>query len=122
MSEPLRLHPADIEALADAIAARLAQPTATPQHVDAAEIARRFALSASWVREHADELGALRVGDGPRPRLRFDPEHVASVLACDPTRRSPAADAPAPEPVSRRPRRRAETTGARLLPIRGRTP
>jgi hypothetical protein len=41
--------------------------------IDAAELARRLGVDRSWVYTHAIELGAVRLGDGPRPRLRFDP-------------------------------------------------
>ncbi len=41
--------------------------------VDAAELARRLGVSRDWVYRHADELGAVHVGDGKRARLRFDP-------------------------------------------------
>jgi hypothetical protein len=43
----------------------------------AAEVAARFSVDRSWVYAHARELGVLRIGDGPRPRLRFDPGVVA---------------------------------------------
>ena len=39
--------------------------------LNAAELARRLGVSREWVYEHADELGARRIGSGPRPRLRF---------------------------------------------------
>ena len=36
------------------------------------EVARRLGVSRPWVYEHADELGARRLGEGPKARLRFD--------------------------------------------------
>jgi hypothetical protein len=45
--------------------------------VDAAEIARLHGKTRSWVYEHAGELGAMRLGSGPRPRLAFSPVRVA---------------------------------------------
>ena len=39
----------------------------------AAEVAARLAVARGWVYAHARELGVVRLGDGPRPRLRFDP-------------------------------------------------
>lgn len=45
--------------------------------IDSKEVARRFGLSRAWVYEHAGELGAVAIGDGPRPRLRFVPSLVA---------------------------------------------
>lgn len=52
-----------------------------PRLLDAAEVATRFGVSAEWVRDHADDLGAVRLGDGPRPRLRFDPDAVRKALS-----------------------------------------
>jgi hypothetical protein len=42
--------------------------------VDAAELARRLSVDRSWVYTHAIELGAVTLGAGARPRLRFDPK------------------------------------------------
>lgn len=84
--------------------------------VDAAELARRFAIERSWVYSHAIELGAVKLGSGAKPRLRFDPEIAARILrradeksAADPPARSgERADQPSASGES----------GARLLPIR----
>lgn len=48
--------------------------------IDAREVARRFGLSRAWVYAHARQLGAVPIGSGPRPRLRFDPRVVADAL------------------------------------------
>lgn len=63
--------------------------------VDAAELARRFGIERSWVYSHAIELGAVKLGSGAKPRLRFDPQIAAKVLrkagegsAADPPARS----------------------------------
>lgn len=50
------------------------------QLVSADQLARRLGLTRAWVYEHAGELGAITLGDGPRPRLRFDPEVAAQAL------------------------------------------
>jgi len=39
--------------------------------LDAAELAAQLGVTRTWVYQHADELGARRIGNGPRPRLRF---------------------------------------------------
>jgi len=86
--------------------------------VDAAELARRFGIERSWVYSHAIELGAVKLGDGPKPRLRFDPEIAARVL-----RRvggSPAADPPARSGERAGQPQRGRGSEVRLLPIRGR--
>jgi hypothetical protein len=49
----------------------MSEPLRTP-----AELAEWLNVKPSWVYEHADELGALRLGTGPRARLRFDPDEV----------------------------------------------
>jgi hypothetical protein len=83
--------------------------------VDAQTLADRLGVSRAFIYEHADELGALRLGSGPRARLRFD---VASAIACYAGRESPAADA-APAKAPRRRRKRGMGTNVSLLPIRG---
>ena len=120
MSE--RLHPDDVQAIALAVVALLPeQPAATAATalIDAAEVARRFGVSAEWARDHSEDLGAVRLGDGPRPRLRFDPARVSAAL----TGRSAgersglrAESAPAPNP----PRRTRRRSGSVLdtLPVR----
>ena len=109
------------ELIADRVAARLGGLTpgrAQPEPlVDAAEIARLHGKARSWVYEHAGELGAVRLGSGPRPRLAFSPARVAEQLA---TLDKPAT-APTPEPAPpRRRRQRASrtATGAPLLHVR----
>lgn len=85
--------------------------------VDAAEIARRFGIERSWVYTHAIELGAVKLGGGTKPRLRFDPEVAARVLRkvdgksmADPPARSGKR--------AGQPPRRAGSE-VRLLPVRG---
>jgi len=46
----------------------------------ASQVAAAFNVTRGWVYAHADELGAIRLGDGPRPRLRFDPAMVTRRL------------------------------------------
>lgn len=46
----------------------------------AAQVAERFSVDRSWIYSHADELGAMRLGEGRKPRLRFDAERVAAAL------------------------------------------
>lgn len=101
-----------MEAIARRVAAHLAAaPTPAASLVTAAELARRFGLSRAWVYEHASSLGAVRLGDGTRPRLRFDPEQVARALEAPAVTRT---DAPERRPARRRPPARGE-----LLPVRG---
>ena len=123
MSAP-RLHPDDLEFLADLVAERVVarlsedrRPDEEERLLTAAEVARRFRVSPEWVRENAERLGALRLGNGPHPRLRFDPARVAEELSVRPVRgRSDAPDRP-PERVSRRRRGRGSGKRTGLLPV-----
>jgi hypothetical protein len=42
------------------------------QLVDTHAIARMTSMSERWVYDHKDELGVIKAGSGPRPRLLFD--------------------------------------------------
>jgi len=89
------------------------RPAAEPvgeRLLTAAEVARWWGVERSWVYQHALRLGVIRLGDGPRPRLRFDPTLVARRLG-DPKR------AATPDP------RRSARIGVEtpLLPILGDT-
>lgn len=79
----LRLDPESIEALARRLADLLApREPARPraQLITAEEVARWWGIGRRWVYDHADDLGARRLGGGRRPRLRFDPDEVAERL------------------------------------------
>lgn len=75
MTAPVQLAPASIEALAQRVA-ELVLDSGAVEFIDATEVAHRFSVSRDWVYEHAEELGAVRVGKGSRPRLRFDVKTV----------------------------------------------
>lgn len=96
----VRLAPESIASIAASLAELLGvipepQPEVPPRLLSAAEVARWWAVERSWVYNHARELGACRLGDGPRPRLRFDRDEVAERLGAPlPKRRDPAAGPP----------------------------
>ena len=48
--------------------------------VDAGGLARHLGVTRAWVYQHADELGAVRIGSGPRARLRFDVQGAKDAL------------------------------------------
>jgi hypothetical protein len=79
--------------------------------IDAAEVARRFSVSKDYVYDHSADLGAVRLGVGPKAHLRFDPDVVAERLAPRP---DPRAIASAPTT----PRRQRRGVAVDLLPIR----
>jgi hypothetical protein len=89
--------------------------------VDAAEVARFLDVSTDFVYAHADELGARRLGSGPRARLRFDLAEVDARLSdCSRSRESEAHSKRAAEPNQGRRLTQGSGTSAPLLPIRGR--
>ncbi len=81
----------------DALAQRLADPVArrviemikdegglpapaAATWLNATEVAQLLHVTREWVYQHADELGAVRLGGGRRPRLRFRPERLATAI------------------------------------------
>jgi hypothetical protein len=109
---------ADIEALANALAPRLAEELRAAGHsqtyLTAASVADRYHLSRRWVYEHKEELGGWPVGNGSKPRWRFDAEIVANALTARP---HPLTT---PEPQRAKPRKRRPTSPkTQLLPIKG---
>jgi hypothetical protein len=72
----------------------------------------------AYVYEHAGELGVIPMGNGKRPRLRFDLEQA---IACYTSRRSSGPDS-AQAKASPRRRRRPLGRTVELLPIHGRIP
>ena len=75
------------ESVADRVAATLEQVFATRLWiglVDATDLARRLGVHESWVYAHANDLEAIRLGDGPKARLRFDLQRVARILGLTP--------------------------------------
>jgi hypothetical protein len=78
--------------------------------VDAGTLAAEFGVTRSWVYEHRDELGAVRIGAGPKPRLRFDLQAAREALPGHdgprPLGQSPGSAgnaASVPAPLRRRP-------------------
>ncbi len=90
-------------------------PRKPPELIDAEELARRFGLTREWVYENAALLGAIPLSDGPRPRLRFDPEVAAQALRNRRRRNEPVpvTDRPRARPT----RRRRTPSTVPLLPI-----
>ena len=101
--------------LVDAIARRVielldassgAAATASAAEAEAcltvSQVASRYRVSRSWVYAHQRELGAMRLGEGPRARLRFDAKVVADAVGAFDRR------AATPEPPKSTARRRRE--------------
>ncbi len=87
--------------------------------VDAATLAVELGVERSWVYAHRDELGAVQLGGGSRPRLRFDVEAARNVLARLHIKGPHAPKPPTPASSSIRPRRRRMGDSPPLLPIKG---
>ena len=78
------LRPGDIEAIAAATAARLSEIVGSGAMtfglVDARQLAQELGVSLDFVYSHAGELGAMRLGSGPRARIRFDLDRARQAL------------------------------------------
>ena len=110
----MTLDRADLEAIAQLVGEQL--PGALPPRLlRAEEVAERLGVERSWVYEHARELGARRLGDGSKPRLRFA---WADVLAAFPREPSKGSDRPQTG-IARRLRRARSRPSVPLVPVRG---
>ncbi|HST41385.1 MAG TPA: hypothetical protein VLK58_17850 [Conexibacter sp.] len=107
---PLGVDVAGDAELAEAIAHRVAELVAArvaPRLMTVEQVAEMLQVRSEWVYEHADELGALRLGGGRRGRLRFDAEQLRERL-----RAQPAAGAARRAPAGARPRRAPRPPGS----------
>ena len=81
----------DVDAIADAVAQRIVEiggaRSATFGLVDARDLAEELGVSIDYVYAHAGELGAMRLGSGPKARIRFDLDRARQALE-NRTRRS----------------------------------
>jgi hypothetical protein len=91
----IKLDPEAVEAIARRVVVLLEQKGMRQREmVGASELAGRLGVDRSWVYSHAIELGAVKLGSGPRARLRFDPEIAERALR-------KLADGSAPDPPAR---------------------
>lgn len=105
------MEPVEIEAIARRVAELLrGDPPASDGLIDVGEAARRLGVSRSTIYAKATELGAVRLGHGPKARLRFDAARVRDALVAAPA----GTEARGPlRPVARARRRRAPSPGRR---------
>lgn len=111
----IKLAPETIEAISRRVVELLRpEVPARSELVDAAELARRLGIERSWIYSHAIELGVIKLGDGSRPRLRFDPRVAVERIRERSRQDRDATRAPrrSPEPVE-------GANRPRLLPIKG---
>ena len=79
-----RLASEDVEAIAEATARKLTEVARelprTFALVNARELAIELGVSLHYVYAHASELGAMRLGSGPKARIRFDLDRARQAL------------------------------------------
>ncbi len=127
-----QLTPETIEQIARRVTQLLREPTehhASEPHagsqqptglLTATQLAHKLGVNRSWVYQNAHKLGAITLGNGPKPRLRFDPQTTTTILTANNT--PTAAAVPAAKRTSQRgrPRKQAPPT-VPLLPIHPRS-
>jgi hypothetical protein len=113
----MRLDPGEAERIALLVAEALRREP-PPRYLDATATARMLSVERDWVYEHAEQLGAFRLGGG-RGRLRFDRRRVCESLGSERTRRLSGGRKP-DRPITGaasagHPRRRAAAPEARRM-------
>jgi predicted DNA-binding transcriptional regulator AlpA len=111
--------PGDVRAIAEAIADVLAErglvvyagPSASARVLSAREVSKLLGRSAPWVYAHASELGAIRMGNGPKARIGFDLAHIEQWKRDNQIRPPQPRKAP-----NRRRRRNTVSHAANLIP------
>jgi predicted DNA-binding transcriptional regulator AlpA len=110
---------ADVHAIAQAVADVLAErglvvyagPGASARVLNACEVSQLLGRSTPWVYAHATDLGAIRMGNGPKARIGFDLANIEQWKRDNQIRPPQARNVP-----RRRPRRNAISRGANLIP------
>jgi hypothetical protein len=74
----------DVEAIARKVVEIVDARSTTFGFVDARELAEELGVSIDYVYSHATELGAMRLGSGPKARIRFRSRSACQARgACD---------------------------------------
>ena len=88
MSDPLKLSDETVERIAlrvvELIDGGSVNPVDEPELVSVEALAKRLHVSTDYVYSHAGELGAIRLGNGPKARLRFDVAKAVEALTPQP--------------------------------------
>lgn len=122
LDSPTPSSPALDAASVEAVAQRVVELLRTERHsprerrlVDASTLAAELGVERSWVYAHRAELGAIQLGSGSKPRLRFEVDMAQDLLARSISRgaHTPAANGSSPR------RRKRLGSSFELLPIRG---
>lgn len=111
----------DIAAIAASVVDLMTRPgrpdPATGRLVTASELAGALGVARSWVYTNKARLGAIRLGSGPRARLRFDLADARAAFDAI-SEHEPAAQ---PTPRRRRRGRRDGSLPAGVVLIKGRS-
>ncbi len=98
-----------VDAIAERVSDLLRGEAPGPRMVDAATLAEALGVDRSYIYAHAEELGAIRLGGGSKPRLRFDLEAALGAFTCYASKRSQgfnvSAEAESVSPEARQRRR-----------------
>jgi hypothetical protein len=73
------------DALEEIVAAGMATLAEDEALVDATTLAEQLGVSRDYIYDHARHLGAVRIGNGPRPRLRFSLAEARAAYRQKPT-------------------------------------
>jgi hypothetical protein len=104
----------EIEAVGEHIAELVASARPKVGLIDARELAEELGVARDWVYANAERLGGVRLGNGPRARLRFDIELARQALAAGGNGGQPPSNRAAPRRRGR-PRREAVPAGVPLI-------
>jgi hypothetical protein len=106
------LEASDIEAIAERVAEKL-RSDGFGRYGDAHAVCARFGVSPDFVYAHAVRLGAIRLGEGPKARLRFDLAEVERRLSGN----APATKSEPPPRARRAGRRKQRNAVVELIPF-----
>lgn len=104
--QSVSLNAEDFEAIAEEVA-ELALFPGRVGLVDARALAAELGVARDWVYANADRLGGVRLGNGPKARLRFDVEQAREALTQAVIAEHVGADQQPPPRRRGRPRRQA---------------
>lgn len=107
----------DIEVIAERVVAAGVITELIEPPIDATELAQRLGVTRDWVYANATRLGAIKLGDGPKARLRFDLATAMAALHCEQSSMRVTQEEPRRGPGRPRGTRRRST--ARLIRGRG---
>ena len=103
----------EIDTVAEHLAEVLSPAPANVGLVDAQQLAEQLGVARDWIYANAERLGGVRLGDGPRARLRFDAQIAREALTANAGGEQPTHLATSPRRGGRR--RRKSVAGVPLI-------